>query len=105
MIILGAGASFDFSSIDQGHDRPPLSNNLFSEAYTQILNIYPGARLLSEEILHSPDIENYFQIQWSSLNESYNPMLLYDLINTQYYIHDLFRRLSGKYQNYRGTTI
>jgi len=98
MIIFGAGASFDFSYADnlENNDRPPLTNNLFDDCYDDILNEYPGARVLSSQILTAPNVEVFFQEQWDDIKNHYDPDALNKLINTQYYFHQLFLHITEK---------
>jgi hypothetical protein len=98
LIILGAGASYDFSfdTTLEKRDRPPLTYNLFDDHYDDILNNYPGARILASEILRSEDVEKYFQEQWDVIRNHYDPDLLSKLVNTQYYLQDLFNTISKK---------
>lgn len=102
MIILGAGASYDYS-----YDLPtkekinvPLTRDLFSDSFEEILRKYPGAADLSSEISllinAGGDLESYFENQWKKIETDYNPVLLNKLINTQYYIHELFKTKSDE---------
>lgn len=97
-IILGAGASFDFT-YDNNSGRMPLTRDLFHAEHNSILRKYQGAYDLSSDILQYSDIEDYFQKQWAKIMRTYNVPLLRQLISTQYYIHDLFFTLSGKLSN------
>lgn len=97
-IILGAGASFDFT-YDSNSGRMPLTKDLFHAEYNSILRKYQGAFDLSSDILLYSDIEDYFQKQWAKIIRTYNVPLLRQLISTQYYIHDLFFTLSAKLSN------
>ncbi len=104
LIILGAGASFDFSydpAIVNSPNRPPLANNLFSDNHLRILNKYPGAFHLSTEILLSNDIEHYFQSQWNKIENTTNTILFENLVNTQFYLHELFEHISNSNFNNR----
>lgn len=100
-IILGAGASYDFTHEAKIKDdnRLPLTKDLFHDRYNEILQKYSGAYDLSSEILLAKDIEAYFQRQWEKIKRNYDQPLLLKLINTQYYIHDLFNHLSSKFSN------
>ena len=101
MIILGAGASYDFSYDDKlsEKDRPPLTYNLFNDEYDQILSSYPGANVLASEILQVTDVERFFQDQWENVKKYHNPDLLNKIINTQYYLQNLFMVISDKCKN------
>jgi hypothetical protein len=101
LIILGAGASFDYSFDDKLADekKPPLTNNLFDDEYDSILSKYPGALVFASEILISENLENFFQEQWEIIKNHYDPDLLNKIINTQYYLQDLFHTISAKCSN------
>jgi basic membrane lipoprotein Med (substrate-binding protein (PBP1-ABC) superfamily) len=101
LIILGAGASFDFSFDENlaNEERPPLTYNLFNDNYDGILENYPGAGVLASQILNAPNVEVFFQEQWERIKNHYAPDLLNKIINTQYYFQDLFLQISKKYQN------
>lgn len=98
LIILGAGASYDFSFDINAvpiASRPPLAKDLFAKPYSDIINKYPGAFNLSSEILLADDIEEYFQLQWHKITTTTNPVLFENLINVQFYLHELFDYISN----------
>ena len=101
MIILGAGASHDFSYDEKlkSEDRPPLTCSLFDDQYDEILSQYPGANVLASEILQAGDVERFFQDQWYIIKNHYDPDLLNKIINTQYYLQHLFTTISEKCKN------
>ena len=101
MVILGAGASFDFSFDDKiiEKDRPPLTYNLFNDEYDKILSSYPGANVLASEVLQALDVERFFQEQWEDVKKYHNPDLLNKIINTQYYLQNLFMFVSENRKN------
>ncbi len=101
LIILGAGASFDFSFDEKllPVDRPPLTNNLFNDEYDDILKLYPGANIFASEILQAGNVETFFQEQWEIIRNHYDPDLLNKIINTQYYLQHLFNQISDKCSN------
>ncbi|WP_394774463.1 hypothetical protein [Flavobacterium sp.] len=101
MVILGAGASFDFSFDGKilEKDRPPLTYNLFNDEYDKILSSYPGANVLASEVLQALDVERFFQEQWEDVKKYHNPDLLNKIINTQYYLQNLFMDVSDKCKN------
>jgi hypothetical protein len=101
LVILGAGASFDFCfESDYSKEPVPLTKDLFQDRFNETLKHYPGAFDLSSEIAlldtEMFSIEDYFQDQWKKVERTRNPQLLSKLINTQYYLHDLFFELSQK---------
>lgn len=101
MVILGAGASHDFSYDERlkSENRPPLTCSLFDDQYDEILSQYPGANILASEILQSGDVERFFQDQWHIIKNHYDPDLLNKIINTQYYLQHLFTTISETYKN------
>jgi RNA-binding protein YhbY len=97
MVIFGAGASFDFSHDSKlnKENRPPLTANLFADEYEDVLRGFAPARNLSSEILlNGGGIEDYFQKQWNRMKISTDTLLMRKLMNTQYYIYNLFRKVS-----------
>lgn len=96
LIILGAGASYDFSyNMNlKKEGRPPLTCDLFSDVYTNVISSFPGALSLSSEILKAKNIEEYFQKQWAFVVSTKNKVLLNKLIDTQYYLRQLFQFIS-----------
>ena len=109
MVILGAGASFDFThaSPSESNLQMPLTKDIFHDSFEKIIEKYPGASDLSSEISllisKGGDLENYFEKQWKKIVDNYDPILLNKLINTQYYIHDLFNTLSEELGKTRKT--
>ena len=96
MIIFGAGATYDFSYSEniKENDRPPLTKDLFADEYDAILGNYPGARALSSRILTALNVEVFFQEQWNDIKNHFDPDSLNKIINTQYYFHELFLKIS-----------
>ena len=97
LIILGAGASYDFSFDEklEHTDRPPLTNSLFDDEYDYILKEYQGANIFASEILQAENVEQFFQEQWNIVKNHNAPDLLNKIINTQYYLQDLFLKISA----------
>lgn len=94
LVILGAGASHGYSDdIIAQEQMPPLSLGLFGQQYNHLIGLYPGVRNLSNELRYAIDIEDFFEKKWKLITESYNPELLRNLINIQFYLHDLFRNV------------
>jgi hypothetical protein len=81
--------------------KPPLCNELFGlrEEFNPILNNYKGARSLRSEILTYTDIESYFQKKWNFANDYNDLQLINNLINIQYYLSELFCKISINYSN------
>lgn len=101
MVIFGAGASFDYTFDFKRTNRPPLAKDLFSDNYDEIIKKYPGAFNLSSNIALSNDIEDYFQKQWERILKTKDEILLSKLINTQYYLHELFQTISKEHNGNR----
>lgn len=109
MVIIGAGASHDYCFLNnlEAPQKPPLTSDLFSNIFDHILDIYPGAKALSSDLIRVRNIEAYFQDAWENLSRSTRKDLesLSKLINTQYYLHHLMRKVSfdtysHRYSNY-----
>ncbi len=106
LIILGAGASFDYSFDPNSKTKefnPPLANDLFSDNFMKVISKYSGAMNLSPEIILASrhDIESYFQEQWQKILETHNPILFSNLINIQFYLHHLFEEITSMNLNKR----
>lgn len=97
LVILGAGASHDFSSdLNDGNLKPPLSNNLFNHWNKErIITNYPGAFNLSSSIRSTNDIEEFFEKKWKYIETNNDRITLAKIINVQYYLHELFMKISG----------
>jgi hypothetical protein len=96
LIIFGAGASYDFTHDSNFDDnkKPPLTYNLFHDLYDDILDKYVGARVFASQALQSDNIEHFFQKKWEIVKDNYSPDLLSNIINTQYYLRELFVDIS-----------
>jgi hypothetical protein len=105
LIILGAGASYDFSFDPKltDEERPPLTYNLFEDQYDGILSKYPGAKLLAANILLTQDVERFFQQQWENIKTHYDLDLLNKIINTQFYLQHLFQNVSKRCKDIKRT--
>ncbi|MBK8088090.1 MAG: hypothetical protein IPK31_09140 [Chitinophagaceae bacterium] len=101
MVIFGAGASLDYTFDQEDSVRPPLGNDLFSDTFSNLISQFKGVESLSSQILQSKNIEIFFQEQWNNIKNTHNPKLLNKLIDTQYYLHYLFRHLSTTCRNNR----
>lgn len=102
MIILGAGASAGFSSLNEHFPkRPPLTFELFHDEYENILDEFPGAKQLSSLTGSGENLEIFFQRKWESIKKHYNPDLLIKIINTQYYLQFLFKKIFDDFKNTR----
>lgn len=92
LIIIGAGASYDFSS--SYIEKIPLTKSIFSEENYEYLQHFPGAHYYIDLINADTDLEAFFQKQWDSVTKSYNIHALRKIINTQYFLHYLFYKKS-----------
>jgi len=106
LIILGAGASFDsvyrsYNSAESDPWKPPLGNELFDtrEEFNEIISKYSGAKSLRADILSYNDIETYFQNKWNFIKEHYAKDLLANFINIQYYLSELFYKITLNYSD------
>jgi len=108
MVILGAGASFDWTYeyypqdvIDVDEWRPPLANQLFDTrgVFRGILEGYQGAFSFINEIRLAPDVEEFFQQKWNFAKKYNNAVLMAKLFNVQYYLQDLLYQISERNRN------
>lgn len=103
MVICGAGASYDYDFEDddkKGDWVPPLGNGLFDKRFSKIIEQFPGVRSSLTELRLAPDIEEFFQKEWTEVIEDYRPERLMDLINIQYYLQYLIAEVSKQNNNY-----
>lgn len=103
LIIFGAGASYGFSyDPDKNKEwRPPLARDLFHEDYYQFYTNYPGvSKNLSSLRFNASQIELFLQQNWEQIKKRYNPDLLRDHINIQYYLQYLFEHISKNNQHH-----
>lgn len=98
LIIIGAGASYDCGIQNMKH-RLPLANELFDDRYEQFLYFYQGAFQLCADLVHTNDIEAYFQQQWDRITGHFDPNMLSKIINVQFYLHELFFDISQQCVN------
>jgi hypothetical protein len=106
MIIIGAGASYDFEDKPQPSVEFPLSNDLFASIDPDQSARFEGVQRIANELTQSGNIENKFQQIWERLSSGYNEIRIRDLINVQFYLHNLFFVKSTKakkssYSNYQ----
>jgi hypothetical protein len=100
LIIVGAGASYDFDSQEPNEREFPLTNNLFKPQTGKLIHDYKGALARQNDLANCRNVEEYFQRKWIELNDSYNPGLLAELVNIQYYLHEFFLIRSMKHEKY-----
>jgi hypothetical protein len=105
VVIVGAGASFDSIDATGAKDHvwcPPIGKELFkySKEYNAILENYPGAESFRSAINQSRDIEEFFQTKddLSGLPGGANTKM--QLINTQFYLQELFHKISSNYTDF-----
>lgn len=95
LIVLGAGASFDFNDGSLPvRVKLPLTKDIFSDEFSSIRNRYHGAQSLYNSLVDINDLEAFFQRKWNLLARSYNPKLMRELISCQFYFQELFFQLS-----------
>jgi hypothetical protein len=92
LIVLGAGASYDFT--DNLENGLPLTKDIFDNKFKDLRELYPGAMQQYNSLVDIEDLESYFQRKWKLLARSYNPILMRNLLSVQYYMQQLFLRLS-----------
>lgn len=104
LIIFGAGASYDsihtnFNKEEINIWQPPLANELFEyrKNFENIINKYPGAESFRSEINLGSDIEDFFQQKWNFVKGNYAKEMLSRIINTQFYLQELFNTISNNY--------
>lgn len=111
MIIVGAGASYDSTIInaDLGQRtsqhsiwRPPLGKELFgfNKELDDVLKKYPGALSFRSEISVCQDIEELFQNKYEQSVRPNGGTLLMQILNTQFYLQDLFYNISNNYVDF-----
>jgi hypothetical protein len=103
LIIIGAGASYDFDSskANVAEKTFPLTNNLFKFDHLGTQSSYPGVLALANDLaIENLQVEDYFLKEWKRISPRYNPKRLSELLNIQYYLHDLFFVLSAKNKNH-----
>lgn len=108
MFVFGAGASSfcllgeNKNALEKSLLRPPLGYEIFDDRFEDIFQNYEGAKLSIPLFLtKEKDIELCLEDEWRKLRKTYNPSITTRHINLQFYLRDLFRRVSdevvGKY--------
>jgi hypothetical protein len=103
MFIFGAGASAFYSfgennkSFFKSPLRPPIGTDIFHTSYGSLIEQFPGA----EEIIpfledKGWDIEACMQEEWEKAMNSFNPKITSRQINIQFYLSELFRKISNE---------
>ncbi len=100
MIIIGAGASFDFDSANISKVQFPITKKLFSAENNGEQILFNGVTSLANDLNNTSNLEEYFQREWERLCHVYNPKRMSDLISVQYYLQNLFFVRSSKVRNY-----
>ncbi len=101
LVVVGAGASYDYTFEQKAINKPPLAMELFDDRYAKTISNFNGAENLCPQILHAKDIEEYFQQQWNKIIQTYNPLLLNKIMDVQFYLHYLFRSISLSQLDFR----
>lgn len=103
MFVFGAGASA-FCSFGENNSsfcnsplKPPIGTDIFHTRYSELIEQFPGA----EEILplfedKGWDIEACMQEEWEVAMNSFNPKITSRHINIQFYLCELFRKISAE---------
>lgn len=100
LVILGAGASYDFRG-ELNKVGTPITEKLFTEE--KILSNYHGAKALRPKILTflrtGGTLEQFFENNWKEVIETGNLELLSRIINVQYFIAEYFKEYSRSLSN------
>jgi hypothetical protein len=103
MFVFGAGASAFCSFGEntprflQSHLKPPIGTDIFNARYDSFIEQFSGV----EEIIpffedKGWDIEACMQEEWAKAMNSFNPKITSRHINIQFYLSDLFRKISSE---------
>lgn len=103
MFVFGAGASAfcsfgeNTTNFMQSPLRPPIGTDIFHTRYSSLIEQFPGA----EEIIpffedRGWDIEACMQEEWEKAMHSFNPKITSRHINIQFYLSELFRKISAE---------
>lgn len=105
LVIIGAGASYDYKSKGAATNliAPPLTKDIFDGDILQLMNqrTYRGVQNLASELASTSNLEKYFHQKWQELQYTFNPSLLSELMNVQFYLHHFFLSLS--HSNYKNS--
>lgn len=98
LIILGAGASHDFSPNIEKSKRPPVTNDLVKEEFidNELMSAYKDIRDLLSEIISSIERDGGFEQTLKRLKDNWgnNPKRKSQFIALQFYLRDLFENIS-----------
>lgn len=103
MFVFGAGASA-FCAFGGGLDklrkatyRPPTGYEVFDENYESILDGYEGAKFsVSDFESKGKDIEGCLEDEWGEVRYYYNPQIIARHTNIQFYLQELFQKISDE---------
>jgi hypothetical protein len=101
MFVFGAGASA-YCTFGEGIDklrssklRPPAGFEIFNSIYDDILDGYKGANSIVPLFeSRGNDIEACLEQEWQDIANAYNPSITATHINIQYFLRDLFCKIS-----------
>jgi hypothetical protein len=103
MFVFGAGASYscvfgeDLISFEKSEYRPPLASSIFDKRFEAIIKKYPGVKqAIPEYIAKGKNFEIFFNDEWKDIRSTYNPAVLSKHINIQYYLQELFQKVSSE---------
>lgn len=102
MFIFGAGASYDCvfgenykKYFKESFSNPPLAYEIFNERYDETLTHFEGTKLsLSNFEANGNDIEKCLEDEWKVLRNAYHPNITARHINLQFYMKELFQKIS-----------
>jgi hypothetical protein len=92
LVVIGAGASYDVSG--QKGFKLPMTRDLFGTEYKSDWENFEGVNALYSDLVEIQNLELFFERQWKKLEANYNPELLAELINVQYYLQYFFLKKS-----------
>lgn len=103
MFVFGAGASafccFDDQALEFEKDglHPPTGFEIFHERYDEVLRSYIGTKFSVPEFeSRGNNIEDCLEGDWLRYRSVYNPQIAMRHINMQYYLQDLFQRVTER---------
>lgn len=103
MFVFGAGAS-SYSVFGEGASSfrtssycPPTGYEIFHEKFNDLCEKYPGVmQSLAEFNFRKNDIEGCLEEEWGKYRDYYNPQVTARHINIQFYLQELFSKLSAE---------
>lgn len=101
--VFGAGASA-FCVTGKGKDqfqnftfRPPTAFDIFDERFDELIDKYPGLRpVIPRYERMKRNIEECMENDWEAIRHSFNPVILSQHIQIQFYLQEQFREISNR---------